>query len=170
MGSLAAIWLVPMVKHLERGDVALGSGAWGLAAAAAAAAALIWGARMLLALPAIGLELAVLDGGGGGLQASVGVKCAGLELGLAALPLVVTYFLARRGLLALPIVGVAAGAGAGALVGQAVLHAACYAVPSNAHNLIFHLLPVLLALTLGAGAGRSAAGRPAAATPPTSPG
>jgi hypothetical protein len=170
MASLAAMWLLPMVKHLGRGDLTLGSAAWALAAAAAAAAALVWGARVLFALPAIGLTLAVLDGGGGGLQASMGMKCAGLELGLAALPLVLTYVLARRGLLAVPIVAVAAAAGAGALVGQAVLHAACHAVPGTAHNLVFHLLPVLLALALGAFAGRSASARRAAATPPTSPG
>jgi len=108
----------------------------------------------LAALPVLSLVLAIFKSGAAGLQGTIGIKCVAFELAFAVGPLVATFALARSGRLGRPILAVAAGAAAGALVGQAVLHVTCHALPSTSHALVFHTLPVMLALALGALAGR----------------
>ena len=78
------------------------------------------------------------------------MKCVVFELGLALAPLAVAFQLARKGRLGSTRGALAAAAGAGAIVGQGVLHVACHASPSLTHGLVFHTLPVLLALGAGA--------------------
>jgi hypothetical protein len=156
---LAASWLLAMARHLGQGPLTVGSAAWALAAALASAAALTWGGGLLATLPLMSIGLALVGGGEGALQVVTGLKCAALELALAVSPLILTVVLARRGVLDRPVATVAAAAGAGALVGQAALHAACQAVPGTAHTLVFHFLPVPLAMLLGAWAGRGLVAR-----------
>jgi hypothetical protein len=150
LAVLAGCWLLPMGKHFGAGMPVVVSAVLAVIAAAAGAAALTRGGRTLLLLPILSLALAVLDGGSGGLQVSAGVKCVLFELGLALAPLAAAFPLARRAKLGSPRGALAAAAGAGALVGQAVLHVACHASSSLTHGLVFHTLPVLLALGVGA--------------------
>jgi hypothetical protein len=150
LAVLAGCWLLPMIKHFNAGMPVVVSAALAVMAAAAGAAALTWGGRTLLLLPLLSLALAVFDGGSGGLQVSAGVRCVVFELGLALAPLAAAFQLARKGRLGGGRGAVAAAAGAGALVGQAVLHVACHASPSLVHGLVFHTLPVLVALGAGA--------------------
>lgn len=122
----------------------------------------------LTAVPALAVALALLKGGAAGLQAPIGIKCAAIELAVAAGPLVIAFALARRRQVSRSIIAVAMAAAGGALVGQAALHVACHALPSTSHAFVFHALPVMLALALGALAGlrlQPGAGRPPARRP-----
>lgn len=104
--------------------------------------------------------LAILGGGPGGLQPTVGIRCAAFELAFALGPFVSVFALMRRGRLVRPVATMAFGAAGGALLGQAMLHAACHALPSTSHAFVFHTAPLLLALVLGTLAGlRAAAAR-----------
>jgi hypothetical protein len=158
-GSVAALgatwagcWLLVMAPHRGQGAAVLVSAAIALVTALVGAAALTWGGRVLPALPALSLLLSLSTGGSAGLQVAQGIKCAGFELALAAVPLAIAFALVRRGRLA--PVGLAAAAATGALIGQAALHVACHASPDPGHALVFHTLPILLALGVGALAGR----------------
>jgi hypothetical protein len=116
--------------------------------------ALLLGGWLTSLFPAASVVMSFLDGGQAAHQASIGVSCAGFEMVFALLPAVVAGLLVRRGFLASPTTSLAIAAGGGALVGQSVLHALCHAQPSTAHNLLFHTMPLLLALLVGGLVGR----------------
>lgn len=124
-----------------------------------AAGALLLGGCLTALLPVTSLAMSILDGGPADHQAAIGVSCAGFEMMFAVLPVIAAGLLVRRGLLSNPATSLAIAAGGGALVAGAVLHALCHARPSTAHNLLFHTAPLLLALLLGALAGRRLAVR-----------
>lgn len=155
LAALATEWLLPMVKRFGSGPGPIASGGIAIVAASIATGAILVGPRALALLPVASLGLAIFNGGGAGLQAMTGLSCAALELGLALVPFGVMAYLARRGRLTPPVLALGAGAGGGALIGQAVLHVACHAEKSTGHNLVFHTLPVLLALGLAALATRA---------------
>ncbi len=155
VSTLGVLWLLPLLRHLNQGPAVVTSGLMALTVATAATFALTRGGRWLSLLP-LGslLMMAVTSGGDAGLQATVGRACGALELTFAALPLGLAYVLARRGLLARPASSLATAAGSGAMIGQAVLHVSCHALPSTGHTFVFHVLPVMLSLALGAALGR----------------
>jgi hypothetical protein len=130
------------------------SAALALLATAVSATAMVLGGATFATVPGASVLMAFVGGGGEGVQAAAGIKCALFELMFAAPPLALGFGLARRRWFARPAIALAAAAAGGALVAQAVLHIACHAQPSTTHNLVFHTLPVLLATALGALAGR----------------
>lgn len=128
------------------------------AKAAAGALALVAGAlggwgvlrpRRTWILPVVSLGMALLFGHRWPLPADVlhSLKCAGMELVMSALP---TSLFLLSGKLArsprLPSLVAVAVAGGGAMAGQAALHLRCPMETSLSHQLIFHVLPVLIAM------------------------
>jgi hypothetical protein len=126
-------------------------GALGLAllGAVLAGAALAFGGPILAAIPVVSLADSLLRGAEAGLQATVGAKCASFELGLGLIPAAVATWLARKGSLDRPAIAVGAATGGGALAAQGVLHITCHATPSVSHAIVFHSMPVALAIGIG---------------------
>jgi hypothetical protein len=110
------------------------------------------GLWLAAAFPLGSIALSVVDAGPAAAQAAIGIRCAGFELMFAALPVLVAAGLYGRPGQAstrLPKArwAMVAAAGGGSFVAQSVLHHICHAQPSLVHNLGFHTLPLLLAMT-----------------------
>ena len=126
-------------------------------------------AAALAALAGSVALVAVAFSGTGTVEATLGMKCAGLELAGAAGPLAVAAWMARRGGVALGAWRAAGVASAAALAAQAALHLTCEASHEGAHLVLFHFGGVLLAALVGLGLGRELTRRHAlAAAPPGS--
>jgi hypothetical protein len=152
--ALSTEWLLPMVKRLGAGPGPIASGGIAIMAASVAMGAVLAGPRALALLPAASVGVTIFNGGDAGLQAKMGLACAAMELALSLVPVGAMAYLARWGRVSPPLLALGAGAGGGALIGQAVLHVACHADKSTVHNLVFHTLPVLLGVGLAALASR----------------
>jgi hypothetical protein len=155
--SIGAAWVLALAsgrRAAAHGEASLAIAA--VAALASAGAMALW-TPLLLAVPLVSLIVATLAGAAGPLDAAVGVRCLGVELAAAVLPLAVAFLLARRGAFARPAVALAAAAGGGALGGQAALEITCHGLRTHAHLLTFHTGGVVLALLIGLLAGRAPA-------------
>jgi len=79
------------------------------------------------------------------------LKCAGMELVMGALP--TSLFLLSAKIVRSPRrpsfpAALVAIAGGGAMAGQAALHVRCPMETSLSHQLVFHVLPVLIAMAM----------------------
>ncbi len=150
--SVLAAWLLPMAggRRLSGSAPAvLGALALALLGALVAGAALAFGGPVLAAIPIVSLADSLLRGADAGLQATVGAKCALFELGLGLIPAAAATWLARKGSVDRPAIAVGAATGGGALAAQGVLHMTCHAAPSVSHAIVFHTMPVALAIGIG---------------------
>jgi hypothetical protein len=150
-----AAWLVALAGGRRLIGAPAAPSAIALAAVAAVAAALaitLW-SPLLAALPLASLIGSALSGGPGPIDPLHGLRCMGVELATAILPLAATFWLARRGAIQRPALALATAGAAGALMGQAALEVTCRAVHSHGHLVAFHSGGVLLALVLGAAMG-----------------
>jgi hypothetical protein len=150
--ALSASWLLPLAAGHKLGA---GAGVWMSAALAALAAAttaasIALGGLALAAIPLLSLVASALGSTGGPVRLAAGLPCLLFELGLAFPAFAVATVLAFKRLMPEPRSALPAAAGGGALIGQAVLHLNCHALPSHGHLFIFHTGGVLLALALGA--------------------
>jgi hypothetical protein len=94
------------------------------------------------------------DARAGEVSAGLGVHCLFYELGCAVVPFGLVGGAMLRGALPPEPRGLALGAMAGALIGQALLLAECPAQGALTHTLAFHFAGVVLAAGLGLMAGR----------------
>ena len=152
-GAIATAWAVVAAAAKHR---ASDMKSWALAAGFGAAAAVaprlartragvVAGMACVLAV-----VLALVVGGSGMLAIAVGLRCTGLEIGAAALPLAATAFFLTGQVRPLVYAAVAA---CGALAGEAALHLGCPARMQLPHLLVFHAGGVLLAAAIGAAFG-----------------
>lgn len=148
---VAVLGLGPVLAVAARAPAASGGVAAVLALFAASLAGLSL-VRPQVAVLVPGLSLGVALAFGRAFQLDFDVphsfKCLRLELAFAAIP-TIFFFVGQRGPRRVLSPGLAAAglAGAGALAGQAVLHLLCPMETSLAHQLLFHVLPVLVAMT-----------------------
>jgi hypothetical protein len=149
--AVAAAWLVALAsgrKWLGHGGAAASVLVAAVAALTTAGAMAVW-SPLLGALPLASFVASIAGGTGGPLQAGIGVRCFGMELAVAAVPLVVAYLFARRRTLEHASRMMAAAAAGGALAGQAALEITCHAARTHAHLLAFHTGAVVVALLAG---------------------
>ncbi len=106
----------------------------------------------------VSLVLAWLAGKGSALEPAIGLRCAAVELGAAALMLTAFVLVTRGALKRSPTLKravhdratilSASVAGTGALLGQVWLHQRCEALGEKPHLFVFHVGAVLLASVL----------------------
>ena len=113
-----------------------------------------WQSWALLVGALLSLVMVWADARAGEISAGLGVHCLLYELGCAVVPFGLVGGAMLRGVLPPEPRGLALGAMAGALVGQALLLAECPAQGALTHTLAFHFAGVLLAAVLGFVSGR----------------